>query len=79
MTQYGFFVDVSKCTGCKTCMVACKDGHFAQPGMNLRNMAQDKRGRMEAGCVCILRQPFLQPLFRPCLREGLPDRRTLQA
>ena len=34
MTQYGFFVDVSKCTGCKTCMVACKDGHFAQPGMN---------------------------------------------
>lgn len=31
MTQYGFFVDVSKCTGCKTCMVACKDGHFAQP------------------------------------------------
>ncbi|SHI03401.1 DMSO/selenate family reductase complex B subunit [Ferrimonas marina] len=24
-TQYGFFVDTTKCTGCKTCHVACKD------------------------------------------------------
>ncbi len=23
--QYGFYVDTSKCTGCKTCHVACKD------------------------------------------------------
>ena len=44
MTQYGFFVDVSKCTGCKTCMVACKDGHFAQPGMNLRKVREYSGG-----------------------------------
>ena len=25
MTQLGFFIDVAKCTGCKTCQVACKD------------------------------------------------------
>lgn len=25
MTQYGFYFDSSKCTGCKTCHVACKD------------------------------------------------------
>ena len=25
MEQYGFFIDSSKCTGCKTCMLACKD------------------------------------------------------
>ena len=25
MAQYGFFFDNSRCTGCKTCMMACKD------------------------------------------------------
>lgn len=24
-TQYGFYFDSSKCTGCKTCHIACKD------------------------------------------------------
>lgn len=40
MTQYGFFVDVSKCTGCKTCMIACKDGHNPNPGMNYRKVRE---------------------------------------
>ncbi|GAM62391.1 anaerobic dimethyl sulfoxide reductase chain B [Vibrio ishigakensis] len=25
MKQYGFYIDSSKCTGCKTCQLACKD------------------------------------------------------
>ncbi|MEE8716836.1 MAG: DMSO/selenate family reductase complex B subunit [Coriobacteriales bacterium] len=25
MTQYGFHFDASRCTGCKTCVLACKD------------------------------------------------------
>ena len=25
MVQYGFFFDNARCTGCKTCMMACKD------------------------------------------------------
>ena len=25
MTQLGFFIDLTKCTGCQTCTVACKD------------------------------------------------------
>lgn len=24
-TQYGFYIDSSRCTGCKTCELACKD------------------------------------------------------
>ncbi|EIW0582878.1 4Fe-4S binding protein, partial [Klebsiella pneumoniae] len=24
-TQYGFFIDSARCTGCKTCELACKD------------------------------------------------------
>ena len=25
MTQYGFFFDSTRCTGCRTCEMACKD------------------------------------------------------
>ena len=25
MAQYGFFYDNTRCTGCKTCVMACKD------------------------------------------------------
>ena len=25
MTQYGFYFDSTRCTGCKTCEMACKD------------------------------------------------------
>lgn len=27
MKQPAFFLDLTRCTGCKTCMVACMDGH----------------------------------------------------
>ena len=25
MTQYGFYFNGQRCTGCKTCVMACKD------------------------------------------------------
>ena len=31
-TQYGFFIDSSRCTGCKTCELACKDFKDLTPG-----------------------------------------------
>ena len=27
MTQYGFYFDATRCTGCKTCEAACRDYH----------------------------------------------------
>ena len=29
MTQKGFYIDVSRCTGCRTCSVACADKNGA--------------------------------------------------
>lgn len=40
MTQYGFYFDASKCTGCKTCMVACKDKNNLPVGMNFRRVTE---------------------------------------
>ncbi|GBU09961.1 anaerobic dimethyl sulfoxide reductase subunit C [Gammaproteobacteria bacterium] len=38
MTQYGFFVDSSKCTGCKTCQVSCKDEKNLDLGPKFRRV-----------------------------------------
>lgn len=32
MTQYGFFFDQSRCSGCHACAVACKNWHGLPPG-----------------------------------------------
>lgn len=32
MTQYGFFVDLSRCIGCNACTVSCKQWHDIAPG-----------------------------------------------
>jgi len=36
--QYGFHVDTSKCTGCKTCQIACKDRSDLPVGVNWRRV-----------------------------------------
>lgn len=38
MTQYGFFIDSEKCTGCKTCMLACNDYKDNDPDIHFRRV-----------------------------------------
>lgn len=38
MTQYGFYIDSSKCTGCKTCQLSCKDNKDLDVGVNYRRV-----------------------------------------
>ena len=45
MTQLGFFIDVAKCTGCKTCQVACKDKNGLPVGVNFRRVSEYAGGR----------------------------------
>ena len=44
MTQLGFFIDLTKCTGCQTCTVACKDAHTLEVGRNFRKVLEAESG-----------------------------------
>jgi anaerobic dimethyl sulfoxide reductase subunit B (iron-sulfur subunit) len=52
MTQHGFYFDTSRCTGCKTCELACKDYNDLGPEITYRRVydyeggswAQDGQG-----------------------------------
>ncbi len=38
--QVGFYFDQSKCTGCKACVIACKDKHDLPVGVSWRRVAE---------------------------------------
>ena len=44
MAQMGFYVDTSKCTGCKTCQLSCKDKNDLPVGMNWRRVYEYSGG-----------------------------------
>ena len=53
MTQYGFFFDATRCTGCKTCEFACLDYKDLTPEFALRKVYEIAGGttdRDENGC-----------------------------
>lgn len=40
MAQYGFYVDLNACIGCKACQMACKDRAGNEPGLNWRRVLE---------------------------------------
>ena len=46
-TSPGFRVDLSGCTGCKACQVACKDKHDLDPGVVWRRVVTVEGGEWE--------------------------------
>ena len=44
MTQIGFYYDQTRCAGCKTCQVACKDKNRLGVGPVLRKVASRQVG-----------------------------------
>lgn len=53
MSQYAFYFDGTRCTGCKTCVYACKDAYDLDLGMALRKVYEYVGGettRDENGC-----------------------------
>jgi anaerobic dimethyl sulfoxide reductase subunit B (iron-sulfur subunit) len=49
MTQYGFYFDNARCTGCKTCELACKDIKNLGPEITYRRVYDYEGGEWEQG------------------------------
>ena len=49
MTQYGFYFDSSRCTGCKTCDLACKDYNDLGSSVTFRRVYDVEGGTWNAG------------------------------
>jgi len=46
MTQFGFYIDQTRCIGCYTCAVACKDWHDIEAGpANWMRIKEIERGK----------------------------------
>lgn len=43
-TQLGFYIDQSQCTGCKTCVMACKDKNDLEAGRMYRHVYESTGG-----------------------------------
>lgn len=44
MTQYGFYYDATRCTGCKTCELACQDYHDLPIDITFRHVYELEGG-----------------------------------
>ena len=65
MTQMGFYFDQTRCTGCYTCQVACKDWHDLDAGpVSLMRLKVIEGGRFP--------DLFLAFLVSPCLHCADP-------
>ena len=69
-TQYGFFIDSSRCTGCKTCELACKDFKDLGPEVSFRRIYeyaggdwQEDNGVWVKKSIRIFRTPMSHPIW----------------
>lgn len=72
MSQKGFYFDMTSCTGCKCCQVACKDVNDLPVGRFFRR-ARDFEGGSISPYVGGNAFHGLQSLRRRSLRSKLPD------
>jgi anaerobic dimethyl sulfoxide reductase subunit B len=64
--QYGFFINSQVCSGCKTCLVACKDKHDLEVGRNYRRVYEITGGDWTEQGSAWLSQVFAYCLSIAC-------------
>lgn len=68
MTQMGFYFDQTRCTGCYTCAVACKDWHDLDAGpVNWMRVRAIEKGKFPNVFVAYLVSPCYQCAEPPCV------------
>jgi anaerobic dimethyl sulfoxide reductase subunit B (iron-sulfur subunit) len=68
MTQMGFYFDQTRCTGCYTCAVACKDWHDIPAGpVNWMRIKTIEDGRFPNLFLAYLASPCYQCANPPCV------------
>ncbi len=68
MTQMGFYFDQTRCTGCYTCAVACKDWHDIDAGpVNWMQVHTIEKGKFPDLFVAYLASPCYQCVNPPCI------------
>jgi Fe-S-cluster-containing dehydrogenase component len=81
MTKWGFVIDVSKCTACYCCFIACKDEYWdndyppytaAQPkfGQFWMNIAKNERGKYPYIKVAYMPVPCMHCDNAPCIKAA---------
>ncbi|MCL1880157.1 MAG: 4Fe-4S dicluster domain-containing protein [Actinomycetia bacterium] len=72
MPQYGFYFDSSRCTGCKTCELACKDYKDLGPGIALRVVYDYEGGEFKASGSAYSQNVFSYHVSKACNHCELP-------
>jgi anaerobic dimethyl sulfoxide reductase subunit B (iron-sulfur subunit) len=68
MTQMGFYFDQTRCTGCYTCAVACKDWHDIPAGpVNWMRIKMIEDGKFPHLFLAYLASPCYQCANPPCV------------
>ncbi len=75
MARYGLIIDVSRCTGCYACVVACKSENATRPGVSWIRLQEDEEGeypevsRRYTPLLCV--QCRDMPCARGCPSEAI--------
>lgn len=65
MARYGIVVDVARCTGCMTCMVACKEENRTRPGIWWNKVFQIEND--VSGSIVYIRHACMHCDLPPCM------------
>ena len=71
--QYGFYFNGRRCTGCKTCVLACKDKNNLPNDLNFRNVYEYGGGTLsQDGAGCWIQDTFTYHVSVACNHCDMP-------
>ena len=71
MARYGLIVDLNICTGCMTCMLACKQENLTRPGIQWTKMLELESPTLDQ--ITYVRQACMHCDDPPCV-EACPSK-----